>query len=112
MSFPPPRVMGILNITPDSFYAGSRSSDPSGLPELAADMLEHGAAILDVGAVSTRPGAGIPSEEEELGRLRPALDNLRRHHPDALISVDTCRSAIARAVVEEFGVVIGFGWLW
>jgi len=97
-------VMGILNITPDSFYAGSRNTDPGKILEKAAEMIAQGADILDVGAYSSRPGAENVSEKEELLRLEAALKVIRSSFPDALLSVDTFRSAIARRVVKEFEV--------
>ena len=102
-----PLVMGILNVTPDSFYAGSRLSiEPDAIVSRARGMIEAGAALLDIGAVSTRPGASPVSADEELSRLVPALTALRRALPDAIISVDTFRAAVARRVVCDFGVQI------
>jgi dihydropteroate synthase len=106
LSFDHPRVMGIINITPDSFYPESRKMKIEAILELAGRMLDEGASILDVGAISTRPGAEPLSEEQELDRLRPALKNLRNHYPEAIISVDTYRSSIARITVEEYNVDI------
>jgi dihydropteroate synthase len=102
--FTPPLIMGILNITPDSFYSGSRNTDPAGICEEAAKMLEEGAGILDVGAYSSRPGAREISEEAELTRLDGALTAIRKTFPEVLLSVDTFRSVVARRVVENFGV--------
>lgn len=99
-----PRVMGIINTTPDSFYAGSQLPDPEKAVEIAREMIDHGAAILDVGAVSSRPGAEEVSEEEELRRLNPVLEALRREFPDFPLSVDTWRSEVARAVHQQFAV--------
>ena len=102
-----PLVMGILNVTPDSFYAGSRLSiDPDAIVSRARGMIEAGATLLDIGAVSTRPGASPVSADEELSRLTPALAALRRALPDAIISVDTFRAAVARRVVCDYGVQI------
>jgi len=106
LSFERPQVMGILNITPDSFYSDSRQMSAEHIREQAGKMIKEGAAILDVGAVSSRPGSKAIPESEELNRLCPALNNLRKHYPDALISVDTFRSAVARKVVKEYGVDI------
>jgi dihydropteroate synthase len=97
-----PVVMGIFNLTPDSFYADSRWL---GMPEekllaQAAQMLEEGALILDLGAYSTRPGAAAISEAEEADRLLPAVERLHRAFPAALLSVDTYRSQVARQAVE------------
>lgn len=102
-----PLVMGILNVTPDSFYAGSRLSvEPDAIVSRARGMIEAGATLLDIGAVSTRPGASPVSADEELSRLVPALAALRRALPDAIISVDTFRAAVARRVVCDYGVQI------
>jgi dihydropteroate synthase len=89
--------MGILNLTPDSFFAGSRQwqLEPEVLLEKAAKMLEEGAMFLDLGAYSTRPGAADLSVEEEIDRLLPAVENLRKQLPQALLSVDTFRSKVA-----------------
>lgn len=99
-----PLIMGILNLTPDSFYEGSRISNEEDLILRASDMLKEGAHILDVGACSTRPGAEQPDEATERKRLFPALQVLRKNFPDAILSVDTWRASIAREAVYEFGV--------
>ena len=99
-----PRVMGIINATPDSFYQGSRLPEPVQALQKAREMIAEGADILDIGAVSTRPGAKEISEEEELNRLSPVLETIRNEIPDCIISVDTWRSGIARLVHERFGV--------
>ena len=104
LQFDPALIMGILNITPDSFYAGSRNTDSGKIREKAAEMIEQGASILDVGAYSSRPGAEDISEKEELSRLEKALSAIRDSCPRALVSVDTFRSQVARRVVEDFGV--------
>lgn len=96
-----PMVMGILNLTPDSFYANSRIKSISSLLDSASLMLEEGADILDLGAVSTRPGAQTIESEEEKQRLLPALQALRLHFPEAILSVDTYRSEIAQMAIEE-----------
>jgi dihydropteroate synthase len=96
--------MGILNITPDSFYHGSRLMDPEGILITATDMISEGADILDIGAYSSRPGSdGIPAGEE-IRRLEMALGVIRNSHPDMLISVDTFRSDIASRIVNDFNV--------
>lgn len=95
-----PVVMGILNATPDSFYAGSRLSGNDALLQKAEQMIRDGAAILDVGGQSTRPGSGRVSAEEEAKRVLPAIDALHRAFPDQLVSVDTFYAAVARAAVE------------
>lgn len=99
-----PRVMGIINATPDSFYEGSRLPDPGQAVQVAREMLRQGADILDVGAVSSRPGAEEISEEDELNRLSPVLEALRNQIPECVISVDTWRSGVASVVHERFGI--------
>lgn len=94
-----PRVMGILNLTPDSFFADSRVASEQDLLARAAAMLAAGAAVLDLGAYSTRPGADHISEAEETFRLLPAVGALRREFPQAFISVDTFRAGVAAAAV-------------
>ena len=101
-----PLVMGVLNVTPDSFYAGSRAVDAAAIAARAAKLAADGADIIDVGAFSTRPGASQVSEDEELQRLSTALPLVRAVAPDALISVDTFRSAVARKCVAEWGADI------
>jgi dihydropteroate synthase len=97
-------IMGILNITPDSFYKGSRLTDTENILKSASEMILEGADILDVGAYSSRPGSeGIPAEEE-MQRLETALAIIRKTHPDILISVDTFRPEIASRVVNDFNV--------
>ena len=94
-----PQVMGILNLTPDSFFAASRVASEHDLLTRAEAMLQAGAAVLDLGAYSTRPGADDISEEEEIRRLLPAVEILRREFPQAFLSVDTFRAAVAAAAV-------------
>lgn len=106
LDFSVPRVMGILNATPDSFYAGSRETTEADIAQRAVEIVEQGAAIIDVGAFSTRPGAEEVSAEEEAKRLRFALGVVRRECPEAIVSVDTYRPAIARRCVEEWGADI------
>lgn len=104
--FSTPVVMGILNLTPDSFYANSRVEANKNLIQRAEEMLQAGATILDVGAFSTRPGAEEVSEKEEMQRLKAGLLLLKKELPNALLSVDTYRSNVAKMCVEEFGVDI------
>lgn len=106
MSFDTPVVMGILNCTPDSFFAGSRKQTESEIADRANQIISEGGGIIDVGAFSTRPGAGEVSEEEEMRRLRFALPIVRREQPDAVVSVDTYRPNVAKMVVEEYGADI------
>ena len=101
-----PVVMGILNITPDSFYAGSRKQTEAEIAARAEAILQEGGTIIDIGGYSSRPDAAEVSEEEEMARLETALRVLNLEFPDAVLSVDTFRSAIARRCVEEFGVAI------
>ena len=106
MDLSTPQVMGILNVTPDSFYAGSRRQTEQGIVERIHQMVADGASIIDVGGCSTRPGAPLASEEEERERLRFALDIISRERSDIPVSVDTFRPDIARMAVEEYGVAI------
>lgn len=101
-----PKVMGILNATPDSFFAGSRRQTEAEIADRANEIMEQGGTIIDVGAFSTRPGADEVSEQEETERLRHALAIVRREQPDAVLSVDTYRPVVARMCVEEFGADI------
>lgn len=101
-----PLVMGILNATPDSFYAASRSRTEHDICTRAGEMVEEGADIIDVGAYSTRPGASEVPVEEEMARLRMALSLVRREHPGMVVSVDTFRPDAARMAVEEYGADI------
>ena len=106
MSFDTPVVMGILNCTPDSFFAGSRKQTESEIADRANQIISEGGRIIDVGAFSTRPGADEVSEEEEMRRLRFALPIVRREQPDAVVSVDTYRPNVAKMAVEEYGADI------
>jgi dihydropteroate synthase len=99
-----PIVMGILNITPDSFYDGGRYTTKETILRRCENILSEGAAIIDIGAYSSRPGAENISEDEELTRLTTAMQAIRKEFPDALISTDTFRSTIAYRVVNDFGV--------
>jgi len=101
-----PQVMGILNATPDSFYAGSRMQTEQEIAERTHQILDEGATIIDVGACSTRPDSEPASEAEEMERLRFALGIVRREAPDAVVSIDTFRPDVARMTVEEFGADI------
>ena len=101
-----PVVMGILNCTPDSFFAGSRKQTEKEIADRANEIVAQGGKIIDVGAFSTRPGADEVSEEEEMRRLRQALPVVRREQPDVPVSVDTYRPDVARMVVEEYGADI------
>ena len=101
-----PQVMGILNVTPDSFYAGSRMQTEADIAQRAQQILSEGASIIDIGAYSSRPNAEHISSEEEKQRLRMGLEILNRNHPDAIISVDTFRADVAEWCVKEYGVAM------
>jgi len=98
-----PKVMGILNVTPDSFFSSSRYMSEEGILHRVGQIIDDGADILDVGACSTRPGIELVSEEEELLRLRLALHLIRKRWPSMPVSVDTFRAKVAEVVVTEFG---------
>ncbi len=106
MVFSSPIVMGILNVTPDSFFAPSRVQTEEAVARRADQIIEEGGQVIDVGAFSTRPDGQAVSEEEEMSRLRLALSVVRRCQPDAVVSVDTFRPEVARMAVEEFGPLI------
>ena len=106
MDLSEPQVMGILNVTPDSFYAGSRSETEKDIVQRLHQIIDEGASIIDIGGYSSRPNAEHISVEEEMSRLRNGLEIIRKHHPDAVVSVDTFRADIAKMCVEEYGVAI------
>ena len=106
LSLEEPQVMGILNVTPDSFYAGSRVQTERDIVSRAQQIVTEGGSMIDVGACSTRPDSEPATEQEEMERLRGALGIIRREMPDAIISVDTFRPDVARMAVEEFGADI------
>lgn len=101
-----PCVMGILNVTPDSFYADSRMQTEAEIYKRTNQIIAEGAKIIDVGACSTRPGGEFVDEAEEMRRLTMALPIIRQAQPDAIISIDTFRASIARRMVEEFNADI------
>lgn len=101
-----PQVMGIINVTPDSFYEGSRKQTEREIAMRAEEILAQGGSMIDIGAFSTRPGAYEVSEEEEGRRLRWALDIVRREVPEAVVSVDTYRPALARRCINDWGADI------
>ncbi|MBR5687206.1 MAG: dihydropteroate synthase [Prevotella sp.] len=101
-----PVVMGILNVTPDSFYAGSRQQTDDAVAHRAEEIVEQGGVIIDVGACSTRPGGEQPTAEEEMSRLRRGLSVVRHVCPDAILSIDTYRPEVAQMSIEEFGAAI------
>jgi dihydropteroate synthase len=101
-----PVVMGILNITPDSFFDGGKYQLQKDIERRCEQILEEGGQIIDVGAYSSRPGAYDVSEGEELKRLSEALGWIRKKYPDVIISVDTFRATVSEVVVNDFGVDI------
>ena len=110
-----PKVMAIINITPDSFFENSRANNTESILLSAQNAIDNGAAILDIGGYSTRPGADIVTEAEEIERVRFALSIIRSNFPDLPLSIDTFRGNVARVAVKEFGVgmindVSGFEW--
>ena len=106
LSLATPQVMGILNVTPDSFFAGSRKQTELEIAQRANQIVAEGGTIIDVGAFSTRPGADEVSMEEEMNRLRKALPIIRKEQPDVALSVDTFRPEVAQMAVEEYGADI------
>ncbi len=103
-SFDKPRIMGILNLSPDSFYDGGRYSESSDIMVQVKKMIDEGADFIDIGAFSSRPGAKEISEKEELGRLLKPVNEIRKNFPDIYLSIDTFRSGIARIMVEDFEI--------
>ncbi|MEN9521994.1 MAG: hypothetical protein RL065_371 [Bacteroidota bacterium] len=106
LSLEKPVVMGILNITPDSFYEASRVNNESQYLAAAEKMIQDGATIIDIGGQSTRPNAEFISSENELQRIIPVIKNIQKHFPDVLISVDTFYSAVAKQSIEEGAHII------
>ncbi len=106
MTFDVPKVMGIINVTPDSFYAGSRVETDEAICRRVRQLREEGADIIDIGGYSTRPGAGSVSSEEEYRRLVDGLKIIRREWEDAVVSVDTFRADVARRCVADWSVDI------
>lgn len=106
LSLERPIVMGIINVTPDSFYSTSRIAGERELRERIDTLLREGASIADVGAYSSRPGAEDVSSQEEMRRLAPTLQILRDEYPELPVSVDTFRAEVARWAVQEYGVAI------
>lgn len=101
-----PSVMGVINLTPDSFYDGGTLTNEVEMLERVEMMVAEGASIIDVGAVSTRPGADIISLKDELDRLLPAVVSIRKYFPEVALSIDTYRSWVAVRVIDEVGPVI------
>ena len=101
-----PRIMGILNVTPDSFYSGSRTQTSKQIAERVEQLRNEGADIIDIGACSTRPGSEQPTIDEEMNRLQMGLKVVQDVWPEAILSVDTYRSKVAQVCVEEYGVAM------
>ena len=101
-----PQVMGILNVTPDSFYAGSRMQNETEIVARVHQIIDEGGNIIDIGAYSSRPNAAEVSTSEEMQRLRFGLDIIRREVPDAVVSVDTFRADVAQMCAEEYGAAM------
>lgn len=106
LDFSTPVVMGILNVTPDSFYDGGKYVSEVKVIERIHQIVEEGAGIIDVGAYSTRSGAAFVDEKEELARLAWAVELVRKYYPDVVVSIDTFRSAVAREIIDCLGDVI------
>ncbi len=106
ISFDKPLVMGILNLTPDSFFDGGQYIDTASILKRAKQIVKEGADIIDLGAYSTRPGAENIDIEEEWRRMKPAISVIRKELPNAILSIDTFRSELVRRVIAEFGVCI------
>ena len=106
IKFDSPVVMGILNLTPDSFYDGGSYISEESVLHRAEQILSEGAEIIDLGAYSTRPGAANVSLEEEYQRMKPAVKAIRKQFPKAVLSIDTFRAELSRRIVDEFGACI------
>jgi dihydropteroate synthase len=106
MDLSEPQVMGILNVTPDSFYAGSRAETEQDIIRRLHQIVDEGASIVDIGGYSSRPDAEHISAEEEMNRMRNGLEIIRKHRPEVVVSVDTFRADVARMCVEEYGAAI------
>lgn len=106
LSLKSPVVMGILNATPDSFYAGSRQATEAAIAQRIETILTEGGTIVDIGGYSSRPDAAEVTEADEWQRIEPALKRMQKDYPDVPVSVDTFRATIARRAVEEYGVAL------
>lgn len=101
-----PKVMGILNCTPDSFFDGGKYKSESDILQQVEKMLDEGATFIDIGAYSSKPGADFVSEKEELQRLLPIIDLVLKHFPETLLSVDTFRSNVAQNTIENGATIV------
>ncbi|MEF3080465.1 dihydropteroate synthase [Winogradskyella poriferorum] len=101
-----PKVMGILNVTPDSFYDGGQYKDESSILKQVETMLKEGATFIDIGGYSSRPGADYVNEAEELNRVVPVVQLILKHYPETLISIDTFRSEVAKKSIEAGSAII------
>ncbi len=101
-----PKVMGILNCTPDSFFDGGKYKSESDILQQVEKMLEEGATFIDIGAYSSKPGADFVSEDEELQRLLPIIDLVLKHFPETLLSVDTFRSNVAQNAIKNGAAIV------
>ena len=106
LSLEKPVVMGILNVTPDSFFTGSRKQNEAAITGRIEEILSEGGAIIDIGGCSSRPGADVVTPEEEWNRLKPALEITAKKFPEMPVSVDTFRADIAKRAIMEYGVAI------
>ncbi|MDG1429158.1 MAG: dihydropteroate synthase [Crocinitomicaceae bacterium] len=106
MDLSTPKVMAILNVTPDSFYSGSRVDSEELIIERVKDLLSAGADIIDVGGYSSRPGADDISEQEEVDRITPAIEQILARFPDTIISIDTFRSRVAEEALNKGAAII------
>jgi dihydropteroate synthase len=101
-----PKVMGILNVTPDSFYDGGRFSEEEAMLTQVGKMIQEGADFVDIGGYSTRPGAREVTESEELSRVLPVIDKIKTRYPGVMLSVDTFRSSVAQKAVAAGAAII------
>lgn len=106
MDLSTPRVMGILNVTPDSFHDGGKYSDIAAILRRAGQMIQEGADIIDVGGMSSKPGGIIISPEEELSRVVPAIEAIHERYPDIILSIDTIHAAVAAEAVAHGASII------
>ena len=106
IDFDNPLVMGIVNVTPDSFYSGSRKQSEKEIVERVQQILNEGGTIIDLGGQSTAPSSTLHTAEEELERIKPALSIIQREFPDAILSIDTFYSEVAKTAVEKYGVAM------